>query len=319
MKNKATAPAQGGNRYNKPGDYTTTSDAVRQFADVLYRDTGASIDAIPDGELHRFDDVDGKRGNIACWYVLHLDGCPAGAYGNWRTGYQCNWRANTRQQLSHAEKARIDAVVQAAQAKRDTDKLQARGHAAERAQRLWQAALPAAINHPYLKAKHIPAMSLRQLGDLLLVPLRDIGGDLASLQMIASTGEKRFLKGGRIDGCFALVGATALPEDGELYIAEGLATAATIASTLCVPVVAAMNAGNLKSVALAIRSKYPRLSIVIAADNDHLTPGNPGVTKGREAAHAVQGALSWPSVCMAHDCSCSDYNDTAHCGRLGDE
>lgn len=316
MEKTDTAPAQGGTRYNTQAKYTTSADAVRQFADAIYRDTGANIQPIADGELHRFNDPDGKRNNLACWYVLHLDGCPAGSYGNWRSGYQCTWSANTRQRLDAKQKVCIESAIQAARAKRDSDKVQGHAQAAKRAQCLWCDAVPATVKHPYLKAKHIPALSLRQSGELLLVPLRDIDGNLVNLQIINGAGEKRFLKGGLITGCFALTGAIELPSDGEVYIAEGFATAATIASTLLLPVVAAMNAGNLKSVALAIRNTYPRLAIVIAADNDHRTPGNPGIKKGTEAARAVQGALSWPSACMAQDCRCTDFNDTAHCGRL---
>ena len=38
-----------------------------------------------DGELHRFS-ANGKAGDKAGWYVLHLDGLPAGIFGDWRTG-----------------------------------------------------------------------------------------------------------------------------------------------------------------------------------------------------------------------------------------
>jgi putative DNA primase/helicase len=315
MRKSAIAPAQGGNRCNTRLDYTTSADAVRQFADAVYRDTGANIQPIGDGEVHRFNDIDGKRNNLACWYVLHLNGCPAGAYGSWRTGYQFTWRADKNMPVNKEERERMNAAVKASRAKRKNDTAQAQAHTAGRAQALWRDALPATVSQPYLKSKRIPSLSLRQAGNVLLVPLHDIGGELVNLQTISPAGEKRFLKGGRIAGCFALTGAPKIPEAGELYVAEGFATAATIASTLDLPVVAAMNAGNLKSVAVAIRRKYPRLDMVVAADNDHKTPGNPGIVKGKEAASAVQGALSWPSVCMSHDCTCTDFNDTAHCRR----
>lgn len=316
MRKSAIAPAQGVNRCNTRLDYTTSADAVRQFADAVYRDTGASIQPIGDGEVHRFNDIDGKRNNLACWYVLHLNGCPAGAYGSWRTGYQFTWRADKNMRVNKEERERMNDAVKASRAKRKNDTAQAQAHTAARAQALWRDALPATVSQPYLKSKRIPGLSLRQAGNVLLVPLHDIGGELVNLQTINPAGTKRFLKGGRIIGCFALTGAHIIPEDGELYIAEGFATAATVASTLRLPVVAAMNAGNLKHVALAIRSKYPRLDIVVAADNDHKIPGNPGITKGIEAAKIVQGTLSFPSVCLAEDCSCTDYNDTACCGRL---
>jgi len=206
--------------------------------------------------------------------------------------------------------------MRAAKLKRDADKAQGHAQAAERARRLWASAAPASSMHAYLRAKHIPPLSLRQMNNQLLVPLRDVHGALLNLQTINPSGEKRFLKGGRITACFSLIGATELPSDGELYICEGWATGATIASTLHLPVAAALTAGNLKSVALSMRGKYPRLAIVVAADNDHRTPGNPGMAAGREAARAALGALTWPSVCLKHGCTCTDFNDTARCQRL---
>ena len=315
MRQKNTAPAQGGNRLHAL-NFTTTADAQRQFADAIYRDTGGIIQPVADGELHRFDDPEGRRHNAACWYVLHLDSFPAGAYGNWRTGYHSTWRENTTTTIDPAERARIDAMVRAAREKREHEKQAAHADAVRRAVMLWRDSVPATVSHPYLASKRIPALGLRQAGNLLLVPLRDIGGGLVNLQRISPEGKKRFLHGGRITGCFALAGASAIPEDGELYIAEGWSTAASINATLRLPVAAAMHAGNLKTVAESIRHRYPRLELVVAADNDHRTPGNPGMTKGREAAHAIQGGLTWPSVCLEYDCTCTDFNDTAQCGRV---
>jgi putative DNA primase/helicase len=297
----------------------TPTDALRQFADAVYSDIGAVIHPKADGDLHRFDDPEGRRKNEACWYVLHLDGIPAGAYGNWRTGYQSNWRANTPKAMDHEDRVRIDTMVRIARKRREHEKLERQADAARRAGPLWSDAIPATDDHPYLASKHIPASGLRQTRDRLLVPLRDIDGNLRSLQTINPNGEKRFLRGGRITGCFALTGARAIPETGDLYIAEGWATAATIARTLKIPVVAAMNAGNLKPVAQAIRRRFPRLAIVVAADNDHNIPGNPGLVKAKEAAKSVQGLVDIPRVCMQFGCRCTDFNDTAYCkGWLDD-
>jgi putative DNA primase/helicase len=148
------------------------------------------------------------------------------------------------------------------------------------------------------------------------VPLRDISGDLLSLQLINSAGEKRYLKDGRTFACFALVGEQAISAHGDLYIAEGWATAATVYKSLQIPVVAAMNAGNLKPVAQAIRGKFPGLAIVIAADNDWKTLGNPGLVKARQAAAAVGACVTCPSVCMRDGCTCTDFNDLEYCRGL---
>lgn len=55
-------------------------------------------------------------------------------------------------------------------------------------------------------------------------------------------------------------------------------------------VAACFSCGNLKAVALALRAKFPTLRLVIAADNDAATPGNPGVAHAFAAA-AAAGAL----------------------------
>ena len=282
---------------------------TKSFSDAIARDLGAHIQPVPDGVLHRFDDPEGKRHNQCCWYVLYPDSIPAGAYGNWRTGYQATWKAERR--VDEAEISKIRAEIAAAKAKREAEKQANQATATHRAQTIWDTASPAPVEHPYLKAKAIPALSLKCSGAALLVPLRDVDGQLCSLQTIAPDGSKKFMPKGRISGCFCLTGAQVLPSTGKVYICEGFATAATIASTVKLPTVAAMNAGNLLPVAKAIHSRYPQLHLVIAADNDRQTPGNPGLTKGREAATAVGADFTYPTLCA--DCQCSDFNDTAKC------
>ena len=291
-----------------------SSDPCLQFAEAIYGDTGANIDPLADGLLHRFDDPQGRRHNRACWYVLHLKGLPAGAYGNWRTGFQTTWRAHSNSSLTSENRERMRASLQLSQLRREQEKIEAQAAAARSAAFLWSEARPATEAHPYLARKGIPALGLRQQRETLLVPLRDISGELINLQRIHPDGTKRFLNSGRISGCFWLLGEK-IPDTGKLYLAEGAATAATIAQTLQLPVAAAMNAGNLAVVARAIRERYPRLALVVAADNDHRTPGNPGITKALDAARAVQGEITWPTTCRELDCICTDFNDTAHCGR----
>ena len=63
-------------------------------------------------------------------------------------------------------------------------------------------------------------------------------------------------------------------------MAEGFATAATVHEATGSAVAVAFNANNLKPVAIALRAKFPSLEMVICADDDHLTEGNPGITKG---------------------------------------
>ena len=41
----------------------------------------------------------------------------------------------------------------------------------------------------------------------------------------------------------------------------------------------AFNAGNVEAVALALRAKYPEAQLIVAADDDYQTEGNPGLSK----------------------------------------
>jgi putative DNA primase/helicase len=81
------------------------------------------------------------------------------------------------------------------------------------------------------------------------------------------------------------------------------------------PVACAMSANNLLPVAEALRQQYPALPMVLAADNDHRTEGNPGMTYAAEAARRIGAGLTWPTVCRQADCRCTDFADVAICGR----
>ena len=136
--------------------------------------------------------------------------------------------------------------------------------------------------------------------------MRDTSGKVHSLQTIAPDGTKMFMPGGRVKGCYFSIGK---PKDA-LIVCEGLATGASIHECTCNAVAVAFNAGNLEAVALALRTKYPALKIIIAADDDHHNPGNPGLAKATAAAQAVGGWLAVPDF-ASHDRpdSATDFND----------
>lgn len=71
-------------------------------------------------------------------------------------------------------------------------------------------------------------------------------------------------------------------------LAEGLATAATWFQMTGLPTGSTCDAGNLKKTALALLATYPRLKIIIAADDDFLTEARNKGNKGRSTAAAIQ-------------------------------
>jgi putative DNA primase/helicase len=257
----------------------------------------------PDGKLHRFAS-NGKRSDDAGWYVFHDDGIPAGSFGDWRSGLNETWRANIGRRLSPREETACQARVNAMRREREAEDAKRKVEASATAARIWQAAGSAPEDHPYLRQKGIKAHGLRVHDGKLAVPMYDDAG-LHSLQFIAPNGDKQFLTGGRVSGCCFIIDQ---PSD-VICVAEGYATGASIHEATGYAVAVAFNAGNLPSVARLLRSQFPNMRLTICADDDASTPGNPGLTKAREAAQAVAGLLAVPDFGSNRPEGLSDFND----------
>jgi putative DNA primase/helicase len=260
-----------------------------------------------DGTLHRFSPI-GRRGDDAGYYVLHLDGVPAGHFGCWRTGYSENWCARSDSELTPAERRQVAARIASMRRQREAELVKRQGDAATIAQVRWEAAAPASNpGNPYLVRKSVAAYGVRAEGVALLVPMRDTDGKLHSLQTIAPDGTKRFMRGGRVRGCYHAIGRP----HGALIVCEGYATGATIHEATGQAVAVAFNSGNLEPVTRALRARFPCASILIAADDDHVTAGNPGRTAAEQAALCVGGLVAVPLFPTPRPVGATDFNDLA--------
>ena len=253
---------------------------------------------IPDGKLHRFHIEGDKPGNKNGWYVLYGDGLPSGAFGSWKTGFKGTWCEKTQHTFSQAERDQFRQRMAVAQKARDLEELTRWAEARNKASSIWKTALPVPQDYPYLVRKNIGNHGLRLYKTSLVIPMRDSTGNLHSLQFIDGEGNKRFLSGGRKKGCYFAIGKLA----DSLCIAEGYATAASIYEATGIATAVAFDAGNLEAVALALRAKFQKIEITLCADNDAGTPGNPGLTKAREAAAACGALLAVPPIA-------GDFND----------
>ncbi|WP_027368265.1 DUF927 domain-containing protein [Desulfocurvibacter africanus] len=260
---------------------------------------------ISDGNLHRCGTAD-KPVSKNGWYVLHADIPASGAYGDWRTGESGTWTAKADRDLSPAERERIKTRIKTDRKAREAEEVRRHAEAAERARCILESAEPATDGHPYLKRKGVPAHSGAKLArdGRLVIPVLGPDGKPQSVQFIDADGGKMFLAGGKTaGGYFAIRGA-----DGPLYICEGYATAASIHVVTDGTVLAAFNCGNLKAVAQVARNRYPERQIILCADDDHATQGNPGLTKSREAASAVGGLMAVPTFSESANRG-TDFND----------
>lgn len=266
-------------------------DALSQFSDAI-KAAGlpppATIEA--DGRLRRFAS-NGKSGDDAGWYLLHGDGIPAGSFGDWRTGFSQTWRADIGRTLTPAEEATHRAKVESMRREREAEEAKRKAEAKAKAAAIWHKAEPAPEDHPYLIRKGIKAHGARLHNGALVIPMR-AGGVLHSLQFIGADGDKRFLAGGRVAGCYFGIGT--VQGAAALCVAEGFATSSTVYEATGYPVAVAFNAGNMMLVAKAMRVKFPDLPLILCADDDSGTEGNPGLTKAAEAARAVGGLLAIP-------------------------
>ena len=280
-------------------------DGLTLFRDALQAAFGP-LDWLPepDGCLHRFHVPGDRSGSLNGWYVLHLDGIASGAFGSWKSGESHTW--SSRKPADPLEAQLVAQRIEQARRQRESEQHQRQQAASERAARLWRDARRADPAHAYLVGKGCRPHTLRQLGDVLLVPLtRD--GVLVNLQRIYPEGAKRFLPGGMVKGCCSPLGV--ITAGHPLYICEGWATGATIHEHNCAAVACAMNAGNLLEVGRQLQRRYPDSPLIIAGDDDRQTEGNPGRTAATHAAAALGCGLVLPPWSDAEPLTLSDFND----------
>ena len=250
-------------------------------------------------------DIEGSQNG---WYraeLVHLSSGVAvdGAYGSWKV-----WDTNgdmikhkITQQPAKITSEDADKLKKAqAESKKKQDEFVALKHAeaAKEALKRWDSTSKGGESD-YLTGKQVNAYGLRFYNGQIIVPVRNIEGELVGLQYIKPDGTKRFLPGTQKKGSFHLIGEPT----GLIAIAEGYATAATIHQATGWSVAVAFDAGNLIHVSKALRKKYPDSQIVICGDSDKA-----GQAGAKKVAHAVNASIVTPTI---PDGKGTDWNDLA--------
>lgn len=239
---------------------------MEEFRSFLASNNFFPQQIIPDGRIHRFATNEGKYRDDAGWYILSLDEYGVGTAGDWRSGYKVTWTSSGVNTSSpefieyvnrkRKEQEELRAATQKAAAKIATDTYAQYG----------SNAVP--DDFPYLLKKQIRPLGLCGFdGVSMIIPVINENQEITSLEYINKDGEKRFLKGGRVEGCFSLIGNLPKPTD-YIMLVEGYATGVSVYEACSYPTVVAFSAGNLKPVSKTIQALFPYNPIIIVADND---------------------------------------------------
>ena len=214
-------------------------------------------------------------------------------------------------------------------AKEEAERKAKQAEAAAQATAIWNEPVsaletnqPTIADHQYLKHKNIQPHGVKiyygsltisgMVGNGSLMISMKLKGKITSLQFINGDGEKRFLPGGEKGGF--LIGKI---EAGKpVCVCEGFATGASIHEATGCAVIVAFDAGNLRKIAEALRAKQPDAVIVLCADDDYRTEGNPGISKATEAALSVSGLLAIPDFGNDRPDGATDFNDMARLSGL---
>lgn len=266
---------------------TAISDIIAEFIGFMESEGVRAIEPIAQrlatGELIRFcceGDGKGRRNGYA---ILYADGIPAGAFGNYKSGIKRKWKSNAQSALTPQERQALQAEWKAAKAKRDEERRITQREVAVAAGEIWNNASAADASHGYLVAKSMPPRDLRVHDGNLLIPMFDCDGALWNLQRIAADGTKRFLKGGRTEGLFTVIGEfTARYE--KACIGEGVATMDAVHRATGFPCVVAFTAANLFAVARLWADRRPDVHFIICADDDAHLEAQGKENQGRIAA-----------------------------------
>lgn len=299
-------------------DYNTTdvSNTTQQFIETIQSYGLNPPIHIEPKRFYRFPGRDKDTGNKAGWCILFEDRL-GGCFGDYSSSLEeIVWQAKQNKPLSPIEQKKFNHEVEKTRVQRSLERKQLQLNAQKEANHIWSNAEELTTS-PYLTKKQVSAHGLKiYTGDkvicgmpcnkAIIIPLY-YDNEIVSLQFIADSGDKRFLFGGRKDGCYFIIGN---PKESDIIcIAEGYATGATIYEKTSHPVIVAFDSNNLLKVTKHIGAQYSNKSIIICADDDFMNPNNPGLNKAKEAVFKIGAKLAVPSFGDNRPNGATDFND----------
>lgn len=308
------------------------SDFLTQFHDAMsaagYEPKGGKI--VADDKWHQaFAPGDNKRWPTGTYSLKVVDASFAiGVFFSRKDPDQKNrWHSKSKDNLTFEERQRIAEQIKAHE--------KAKAAAEEKYKRRLSvmltravSGLPKATEHPYLTKKGVKAhgLRLRVKGNELILPLYGANGKIWTLQRILADGSKYLWKGGKKRGGYFPL-ADRDEDKSTILICEGFATGASLREATALPVIVAIDSGNLKAVVEMLAKKYPDSRLVICADNDAFTlnakkePWNVGIGKAEEAAKLFNAEVVAPQFEDNSDYrefKYTDFNDLHKIAGVGE-
>lgn len=190
---------------------------------------------------------------------------------------------------------------------------------------LWSGFPPAPAEHGYLTRKGMAPDGLRIASAGLRIAGHDCAGWLAAPVWSIESGELQSIQFASpeagppklsLPGCRIAGGALVVHQDapegrptaeafaaGVAYLAEGVATAASLYQATGRPAVACFGKGNLSTIAAALRAAFPALRVVLCPDRG-------GEHQAADIARTLGGAVAWVAL-PEHYPQNADANDYA--------
>jgi putative DNA primase/helicase len=292
-----------------------------------------------DGQFQHFDAAGDRPRSKKAWLKGYADGRPNGWFGHYARLPTSRWVFGGQLPQLRLDHDRIERERRARQEAQEA----VDAAAAARAQVVLDAAQDAAAGplHPYLSRKFVQAFGVfvgdwvKSHPDLpngtlivrktLLIPVRreaklwSLQGIFAEpISVAGAMRDKEFMRGCRAKGGYHAIGEP-VAVDGQqvIIICEGYATGASIHMATGHFVLVAFHCGGLKPVAEFARRVRPNARIIIAADDDRWTEGNPGMRCARAAVEAVNGTVVVPEF-PSLDSRPTDFNDLHVMAGLGE-
>lgn len=251
------------------------------------------------GEINRFPAKYKGASNRSGWCIPFPSG--GGVLGDYTTGEKLYWfpkGGGFQIKLSHEQERRDQEKWCAEHRRREVDRIRT---SKQIATEYWARTVDLNPFHPYIVKKGLAAHFLQQSfnaradDQFIVIPLVDFHGELQAIQRIgmAEKNNKLNLKGSVMKNTFCVIGNETTQV---LCVCEGWATAISIHLSTGCKVFFGAALHSLVEITQMVRKRWPHHTIVLCADNDERTQGNPGLTMAKKVADQCGVHLAVPTL-----------------------